>query len=214
MWRGSRKAKLARFATVLIENSRLRVLEDRVPGWVSGLELLLDLRRQLVGSVLGLPPAARQPEFVANGAIGNDALAAGISGKLRYQRPAAALRGFVEKSLERSPHPQLMRDVLVLKPLDVAEICLDDGIARRQVEHRLSIVAGPIWGQVVIDFRDPGEDPPVNKRDLSTGENGEFCGRTGPGGTNWLAESVLASAEAESSDSPKHVECLGYSGSS
>lgn len=65
-----------------------------------------------------------------------------VRGKLRNQRPSAPPRGLVEKGLERTSHPQFVRDPWVFEALNVAEICLDDGIARRQVKHRFYIVTG------------------------------------------------------------------------
>jgi hypothetical protein len=86
--------EFAGFAAVLIQDGGFGVLEDGIAGGVSGLDLLLDFGGEAVGSVLGLSPAAGQAELVADGAVGDDALAAGIGRKLRHQSPAAFFGGF------------------------------------------------------------------------------------------------------------------------
>ncbi len=88
------------FGTVLIENDDLRVFKDDVAGGVAGFELLLDFGGEVIGSVLGFPPAAGEPEFVADGAVGNDALPAGMGGEFGDERPSTFPGGFVEEGLE------------------------------------------------------------------------------------------------------------------
>ncbi len=125
----------ASFAAVLVEDGGLRVLEDGVAGRVAGLDLLLNFGGEFVGGVLGFPPAARQAEFVAHGAVGDHALAAGVSRKLRNQRPAALFGGLIEQVLERSLQPQLVYHVLTLQMLEVLEIRLDQRIGWGELEH-------------------------------------------------------------------------------
>ena len=97
--------EFAGLAAVLIEHGGLGVLEDGVAGRVSGLDLLLDFGGEFVGGILRLPPAAGQTELVADGAVGDHALAARVSGELRHQRPAALFGGLVEQVLERACRP-------------------------------------------------------------------------------------------------------------
>ena len=82
---GFAEGEFAGFGAVLKENGDLRVLKDGVAGGVTGLEFLLDFGGEVVGSVLGFPPAAGETEFVADGAVGNDAFAAGVGGELGNQ---------------------------------------------------------------------------------------------------------------------------------
>ena len=78
---GFAEREFAGFAAVLIEDGDLSVFEDGVTSGVSGFEFLLNLGGELVVGVLSLPPAAGEAELVADGAIRNDALAAGVSGE-------------------------------------------------------------------------------------------------------------------------------------
>lgn len=121
--------KFACLRAVLVKHSDLRIFENRIARRIPGLEFLLDLRAQLVGGVLRLPPAARQPELVAHRSIGHHALAAGVSGKLRHQRPAPPACGFVEQVVEGCFEAELVRDALIPEKLDVLEIGFDDGIS-------------------------------------------------------------------------------------
>ena len=75
---------------------------------------------------LGLPPAAGETEFVANGAIGNDTLAAGMSGEFGDEGPAAFFGGLVEKVLERAFQAEFMDDLVILEVLKVFEVGPDD----------------------------------------------------------------------------------------
>jgi len=121
----------------------LGVLKNSIAGGVAGLELLLDLGGEVVGGVLGLPPAAGETEFVADGAVGDDALAAGVGGELGDEGPAAFFGGSVEEGLEGSFEAEFVGDLLRFKMLKVLEIGLDDRVTGRQFEHRvLCIVSG------------------------------------------------------------------------
>jgi hypothetical protein len=140
---GFAEGEFAGFAAVLIEDGDFGVFKNGVTGGVSGFEFLLDFGSELIGSVLGLPPAAGQAELVADGAVGDDALAAGVSRKLRYQSPAALLGGFVEQGLERSPEAELVGHGLTFQMLEVVEIGFDERVVGGQIEHRsLCIVSG------------------------------------------------------------------------
>jgi len=75
---------------------------------------------------LGLPPAAGETEFVANGAIGNDTLAAGMSGEFGDEGPAAFFGGFVEERLEGTFQAEFVGDVLGFEVLKVFEVGPDD----------------------------------------------------------------------------------------
>jgi hypothetical protein len=70
------KGVLACLGAVLVKNRRARILENRVAGWIAGLQLLLYFGREPIGGILGLPPSTRQAELVAHSPIGHDALAA------------------------------------------------------------------------------------------------------------------------------------------
>jgi len=111
---GIGKGKLAGFGAVLEQDGGLGVLENSVAGGVASFELLLDFGGQVVGSVLGLPPAAGESEFIADGAVGDDALAAGVGGELRDEGPAALLGGSVEEGLEGSFEAEFVGDLLGL----------------------------------------------------------------------------------------------------
>jgi hypothetical protein len=80
---GFAEREFAGFAAVLIEDGDFSVLKNGVTGGGSGFEFLLDFGGELIGSVLCLPPAAGEAELVADGAIGHDTLAPGVSGELR-----------------------------------------------------------------------------------------------------------------------------------
>jgi len=111
---GVGERKLTAFGAVLEKDGGLGVLKDGVAGGVAGFELFLDFGGQVVGSVLGLPPAAGESEFIADGAVGDDALAAGVGGELRDEGPAALLGGSVEKGLEGSFEAEFVGDLLGL----------------------------------------------------------------------------------------------------
>jgi hypothetical protein len=65
-----------------------------------------------------------------SGAVGNHPLAAGVSRKLRNQRPAALFGGLVEQALKRSLQPQLVYYSLTPQMLEVFEVRLDQRAAR------------------------------------------------------------------------------------
>jgi hypothetical protein len=119
------QSEFAGFAAILIEDGGLRVLEDRIPRRISGLELFLDFQGEVVGCVLGLPPPSGQSELVADSPIGHDSLAARVGRKLGYKRPASLFRGFVEKIMERGLQAQFVYYELILQMLDVLEIRLN-----------------------------------------------------------------------------------------
>ena len=139
--------EFAGFAAVLIKHGSLRILKNSVAGGISGLELLLDFRGQVVRCIFRFPPAARQFELVAHSAIGHHPLASGIGGKLRHQRPAALFRRLIQQVLERPLKPQLVRDGLALQVCQVLEVSLNQRIAWNKFEHRfISIVTGLFAG--------------------------------------------------------------------
>jgi len=132
------------FGAVLKQDCGLGVLKNSVAGGVAGLELLLDLGGEVVGGVFGFPPAAGETEFVADGAVGHNALAAGVSGEFGHEGPAALFGRFVEEGLKGTFKAELVAYLLLrLEVLKVLEIHLDDRITGGQFEHRLlCIVSG------------------------------------------------------------------------
>ena len=141
--RGSAKGEFAGFGAVLKEDGGLGVLKNSVAGGVAGFELLLDFGGEVVGGVFSLPPAAGEAEFVADGAVGDDALAAGVGGEFGDEGPAALFGGFVEEVLEGSFEAEFVGDLLGFKVLEVFEISLDDRVTGGQFEHLiLCIVSG------------------------------------------------------------------------
>jgi hypothetical protein len=111
------------------------VLKNGVTGGVSGFEFLLDFGGELIGSVLGLPPAAGEAELVADGAIGHDTLAAGVSGELRDQGPTAAFGGFIEQGLKWSFEAKFVGHGLALEMLQILEVSLDERIVGGEFKH-------------------------------------------------------------------------------
>ena len=93
-----------------------------------------------------------EAEFVANGAVGDDALAAGVGGEFGDEGPAALLGGFVEEILEGSFEAEFVGDLLGFKVLEVLEIGLDDRVAGGQFEHRVYyMVSGGRIGPKSVD---------------------------------------------------------------
>ncbi len=134
---GSARENSASFGAVLIEDGNLGVLKNGVAGGVAGFELLLDFGGEFVVGILGFPPAARETEFVANGAVGHDALAAGVSGEFGDERPTALPGGFVEEVLEWSFQAEFMDDLVIFEVLKVFNVGPDDRVGGGEVEHRM-----------------------------------------------------------------------------
>ncbi len=131
------QCEFAGLGAVLVENGGLRILKNGVAGGVAGPELFLNFGGEIVGGVFGLPPSAGETEFVANGAVRDDALAAGVSGEFRDEGPPAFFGGLVEKVLERAFQAEFMDDLVILEVLKVFEVGPDDRIGGRQFEHRM-----------------------------------------------------------------------------
>ena len=132
---GFGEREFAGFAAVLIEDGDLGVLKNRIAGGVSGFEFLLNFGGEFVGGVLGLPPAAGEAELVADGAIGDDALAAGVGGEFGDQGPAAAFSGFIEQVLKRSLETQFVSHGLALEMLEILEIRLNQRVVGGELKH-------------------------------------------------------------------------------
>ena len=86
---------------------------------------------------MGLPPAAGETEFVANGAGGNDPLAAGVGGEFGNEGPAAFFGGLVEQGIERAFQAEFVGDLMIFEVLEVFEVSPDDRIGGGEFEHRM-----------------------------------------------------------------------------
>ena len=102
---------------VLKEHGLARVFEDRVREWIAWLALFGNLGVEIVAGVLGFPVAARQAVRVAHGAVGNDALAAGLGGQLGHERPVVRPGRVGEHGLEGGAQGAFVRDMLVVEAL-------------------------------------------------------------------------------------------------
>src|ERR1039458_5514443 len=129
------ESEFAGFAAVLIEDGGLGVLKDGIAGGVSGFEFLLDFGGELVGGILGLPPAAGEAELVADGAIGDDALAAGEGGEFGHQGPTTPFGGFIEQGLKRSLETQFVSYGLAFEMLEILEVRFDERVVGGELKH-------------------------------------------------------------------------------
>ncbi len=125
---GVAKGEFAGFGAVLIENGGAGVFEYSVAGGVAGFEFAADFGGEVVGGVFRLPPAAGEAEFVADGAVGNDAFASGVGGEFGDEIPAAAFGGFVEERVEGGFEAELVGYLLGFEGFEVAEIGAEDRI--------------------------------------------------------------------------------------
>jgi len=80
----------------------LGILKDDVGKGVAARDLLLDLGVEIVLGVLGFPVAARQAVAVAQGAVGTNERAAGLSRKLGDEGPVLEPGGLLEQGLGRA----------------------------------------------------------------------------------------------------------------
>lgn len=126
--RGVAEGEFAGFGAVLIENRGAGVFEDGVAGGVAGFELFADFGGEVVGGVFGLPPAAGEAEFVADGAVGNDAFAAGVSGEFGDEIPAAAFGGFVEEGVEGGFEAEFVGYLLGSEGFEVTVVGAEDRV--------------------------------------------------------------------------------------
>ena len=96
---------------VLPQDGALRRLEKDVVARVAGRELALDLRRQVVVDVLGLPVAVGEAEIVDEGAVNDDAFVAPrAEGVFGHEGPAALAGAVFEEGLERGAHRGFVGD--------------------------------------------------------------------------------------------------------
>ena len=148
-----RQVGVQRQPPVLPQQRPLRRLEENVVARVAGRELALDLGRQVVVDVLGLPVAVRQPEIIDQRAVYDDApVALRADGVFRHQRPAALAGAVFEQSLECGAHRALMLNVEACELVKCSVVGLDRLVRGFEVEGGHGDWVGVNCGGVGFDY--------------------------------------------------------------